>query len=104
MQYDYSASYDRNERYYKITPPYYRTFTEVHGYNIIDGIVVLFLGALIIALIPATIRYNINKRNYEIFEYRRQTTNAMAHDLKTPIASIVAYTEILENNIDQANR
>ena len=101
---DLSASYDTKARYYKITPPYYRTFTETHGYGIIDGIVVLFLGALIIALIPATIRYNINKRNYEIFEYRRQTTNAMAHDLKTPIASIVAYTEILENNIDQANR
>ncbi len=95
---------DPRARYYKITPPYYRTFTETHGYGIIDGIVVLFLGALIIALVPATIRYNINKRNYEIFEYRRQTTNAMAHDLKTPIASIVAYTEILENNIDQANR
>lgn len=104
MQYDYSASYDRSERYYRMTPPSYRSFTEVHGYDIIDGIVILFLGAMIIALIPATIRYNINKRNYEIFEYRRQTTNAMAHDLKTPIASIVAYTEILENNIDQANR
>lgn len=104
INYDYSSSYDRSERYYKITPPSYRTFTEAHGYDIINGIVVLFLGVLIIALVPATIRYNINKRNYEIFEYRRQTTNAMAHDLKTPIASIVAYTEILENNIDQANR
>ena len=101
---DYSSSYDRSERYYKITPPSYRSFTEAHGYDIINGIIILFIGALIIALIPATIRYNINKRNYEIFEYRRQTTNAMAHDLKTPIASIVAYTEILENNIDQANR
>ena len=101
---DYSSSYDRSERYYKVTPPSYKSFTEVYGYDIINGIVILFIRALIIALIPATIRYNINKRNYEIFEYRRQTTNAMAHDLKTPIASIVAYTEILENNIDQANR
>ena len=103
--YDYTASYEKNQSYnYRVTHPYYRLFTEAHGYDIINGIVVLFLGALIIALVPATIRYNINKRNYEIFEYRRQTTNAMAHDLKTPIASIVAYTEILENNIDQANR
>jgi signal transduction histidine kinase len=98
------ADYDTNERYYRITPPYYRSFTEIHGYDVIKGIVIFYISALIVALIPATIRYNINKRNYEIFEYRRQTTNAMAHDLKTPIASIVAYTELLENNIDQANR
>jgi signal transduction histidine kinase len=28
----------------------------------------------------------------------------MAHDLKTPIASIIAYSELLQNNVDAGNR
>ena len=53
-----------------------------------------------LALIPASLLYNRRKRNYEIFEYRRKTTDAMAHDLKTPMAAILSYAENLENNKD----
>ena len=58
------------------------------------------LAALILALplIPASLLYNRRKRNYEIFEYRRKTTDAMAHDLKTPMAAILTYAENLENH------
>lgn len=81
-----------------------KRFEETYAKNICIGALILVLSTLLIALIPATIRYNINKRNYDIYEFRLQTTNAMAHDLKTPLASIIAYAEILNNNIDADNR
>ena len=100
---DAGRSLDGNG-YYNETKLSVKEFEEKYGNEIKEGIVIRVLGSLFISLIPATIRYNINKRNYEIFQYRLKTTNAMAHDLKTPLASIIAYTEILNNNIDVANR
>lgn len=93
-----------NNRYYKKTLWYLMEFEEACSSYIKYGVAILILSAFAIALIPATIRYNINKRNYDIFQYRLKTTNAMAHDLKTPLASIIAYAEILNNNIDADNR
>lgn len=81
-----------------------KDFEDVYGYDIVNILVAFVLASFVVALVPATIRYNINKRNYEIFQYRLKTTNAMAHDLKTPLASIIAYAEILNNNIDADNR
>ena len=53
---------------------------------------------------PATIIYNVQKRKYEIFEYRRKMTDAMAHDLKSPMAAISACAENLSDNIDTEKR
>ena len=80
------------------------SFSYTYGTYILIGICLWEVCSLLFALIPASVKYNTDKRNYEIYEHRRQTTNAMAHDLKTPLASIIAYTEILNNNIDVANR
>ena len=74
-------------------------FTKANKKGIISGIVVIILSALAFAFIPATISYNIKKRRFEIFEYRRKMVDAMAHDLKTPMAAISAYSENLSNNI-----
>lgn len=90
--------------YFRFTELSVKDFEVVYGYDIINILMVFVLGSFVFALVPATIRYNINKRNYEIFHYRLKTTNAMAHDLKTPLASIIAYAEILNNNIDADNR
>lgn len=95
--------YNRNRTVYS-SVQHVKSFNEKYGYYIKLFAVVLFVFSMLISLIPASVRYNINKRNYEIYEYRRQTTNAMAHDLKTPIASIIAYSELLENNVDAENR
>ncbi len=54
---------------------------------------------LIVSLILAALRYQRAKSVWVNFEYRRQTTAAMAHDLKTPLATISAYAECLEENI-----
>ena len=63
---------------------------------IFNWILVVLIFAL--SLIPTSLLYNRRKRNYEIFEYRRKTTDAMAHDLKTPMAAILSYAENLENH------
>lgn len=64
----------------------------------ITVIAIIWLG-FAFAFIPATISYNIKKRRFEIFEYRRKMIDAMAHDLKTPMAALAAYSENLSNNI-----
>lgn len=97
----YDATYGAHkaENYFKETGFITKEFVDVYRNQIIIAAVVLLACALIIALIPATIRYNINKRNYEIYEYRLKTTNAMAHDLKTPLAAIAGYAESLSYHI-----
>lgn len=101
--YDISNGYDKSIGMKKT---FFSTkyFYDVYRSRISIGIILFAVCVVMGALISSTIRYNINKRNYEIYEYRRQTTNAMAHDLKTPIASIIAYSELLENNVDAGNR
>ena len=74
-------------------------FTTVYKKQIIIAIVVIIWLAFAFAFIPATISYNVKKRRFEIFEYRRKMVDAMAHDLKTPMAAISAYSENLSNNI-----
>ena len=85
--------------YFNLNSFLIKDFEEVYGYDIINGLVIFVLASMLLALIPATIRYNINKRNYEIFQYRLKTTNAMAHDLKTPLAAIAGYAESLSYHI-----
>lgn len=88
----------------KQTPLIMPRFNAVYGTYILIGICLWEVCSLLFALIPASVKYNTDKRKYEIYEYRIKTTNAMAHDLKTPIASIIACSEILENNVDAENR
>lgn len=75
------------------------TFKTAYKDMILIALVLVCCGAVLFALIPATISYNTNKRKYEIFEYRRKMVDAMAHDLKTPMAAISAYSENLSNHI-----
>ena len=83
----------------KKTPMKEIHFYEANKYKIDFAQVLICCGAFIFAFIPATIIYNTGKRRYEIFEYRRKMVDAMAHDLKTPMAAISAYAENLSNNI-----
>ena len=85
--------------YFNVSGVSIKDFEEVYGYDIINGIVIFMLASMVFSLVPAAIRYSINKRNYEIFEYRLKTTNAMAHDLKTPLAAIAGYAESLSYHI-----
>lgn len=59
----------------------------------------LGVAALVIALIFGTIKFFMNRSTYNIFEYRRKTTNAMAHDLKTPLAIASLSVDNLKENL-----
>ena len=63
-----------------------------------------FVLALAVALVISVIIYNRRKTTWEIFEYRKKTTAAMAHDLKTPLAAMAAYAENLEYDINSEKR
>ncbi|MCR4775578.1 MAG: HAMP domain-containing histidine kinase [Saccharofermentans sp.] len=80
------------------------SFDEAYRKEIMTAICLIVLASLAAALVPAMITYNTKKRNYEIFEYRRKMTDAMAHDLKTPMAAILSYAENFENNTGSDKR
>lgn len=61
-------------------------------------ILVDIVAAVIVALVFADIKYHREKTVWEIFDYRVKTTEAMAHDLKTPLSTIMFYLENLEES------
>ena len=65
----------------------------------VTSICILIMGlltAVIVTLIVSFVKYQKDKTIWKIFEYRTKTTEAMAHDLKTPMAAIAAYAESME--------
>lgn len=67
-------------------------------------LIIAVLVALLLAITVSTIIYSSKKTVWEIFEYRKKTTAAMAHDLKTPLAAMSAYAENLEYDTDPEKR
>lgn len=61
-------------------------------------ILVDLVAAAVVALVLAVIRYQKDKTVWKIFEYRIKTTEAMAHDLKTPLSTMMFYLENLEKS------
>lgn len=55
---------------------------------------------VLIAFFIARYRYIGAKAMYDMIEYRRKTSNAMAHDLKTPLAIISAYADNMAEEED----
>lgn len=84
---------------YKISPVDYIPFQTAYKNQLLIAVGIIIWLAFAFAFIPASISYNIKKRRFEIFEYRRKMIDSMAHDLKTPMAAISAYSENLSNNI-----
>ena len=84
---------------YKKTLLKWIPFATVYSSQIRSAVCLMIVSAIILSLIPASIIYNIQKRKYEIFEYRRKMTDAMAHDLKSPMAAISAFAENLSDNV-----
>ncbi len=63
-----------------------------------------YLGALVLVIIISTIiaavSYAKEKIAYETDAYRRNLTNTLAHDLKTPLASIVGSAEHMKDGVN----
>ncbi len=60
-------------------------------------VIASLLSAFVASFVWAIVRYQKDKTVWKIFEYRTKTTEAMAHDLKTPLAAIAAYAESIES-------
>ena len=67
-------------------------------------ILIDLVASAIAALIFADIKYHREKTVWEIFDYRVRTTEAMAHDLKTPMSTIMFYLENLEESSEDPEK
>lgn len=67
-------------------------------------ILVDIVAAAIVALVFADIKYHREKTVWEIFDYRVRTTEAMAHDLKTPLSTMMFYLENLEESSEDPEK
>lgn len=68
--------------------------------EILYGIYILsLLFGIFVAALLAGSRYQKKKVAYELYSYRKKTTDAMAHDLKSPLMAISGYAENLESQV-----
>lgn len=65
---------------------------------------VLCLLALLISLVVSYRNYMVYQAQYQMDTYRRETTNAMAHDLKSPLTAVSGFAENLKNNVHTEKR
>lgn len=98
----YFFSLDENP--YVFNCVYSYDFSKTSGYAVqIIWAVGLFIG-IALSVIISLIAYNKYCAQYEIDEYRRNMTSALAHDLKTPLTAIMGYSENLKNNVHSEKR
>lgn len=67
-------------------------------------VIVYLLSSALVAFVLAVVKYQRDKTVWKIFEYRIKTTEAMAHDLKTPLSAIMAYAENIESSADDPDK
>lgn len=67
--------------------------------ELLCGYISTFICTIVLALILAYRSFMIMKNRYQMDQYRRDMTNTMAHDLKTPLMAISGYAENLQNNV-----
>lgn len=81
-------------RYASVNAPY------LEGKKDYDGMacsVLLFMA--VFSLLPAGYYHKTYRERIRIEEYYRNTTNALAHELKTPLMAISGYAENLRENV-----
>lgn len=84
--------------------PYSRSAFELAPVTSTCILILSFILAVIVTLIVSFIKFQKDKTIWKIFEYRTKTTEAMAHDLKTPMAAIAAYAESMESVAGDADK
>jgi len=94
---------EKGEEFYLISVYPCSLFDRYSLQVILTGSAILFL-AVCIPLFSSLLTYKDKKAQYEIFTARQQTTNAMAHDLKTPLTSIAGFAEMLQSGVNPEKR
>ncbi len=88
-----------NGKDYILRAFYRLNFWDVAGKSVLIGCIILMVVCIGIALLTSYNKYRKYCTQYEIDEYRRNMTNALAHDLKSPLTAIYGYAENLKNNV-----
>ncbi|MBQ8410619.1 MAG: HAMP domain-containing histidine kinase [Ruminiclostridium sp.] len=89
---------------YMLRALYRLDFWNFAGKYVLIGGAVLMVICVVIALLTANRKYRKYTVQYETDEYRRNMTNALAHDLKSPLTAIYGYAENLKENIHSEKR
>lgn len=79
-------------------------FPKTSGYAVVIIWTVGLVIGTALSVILSLIAYNKYRTQYEIDEYRRNMTSALAHDLKTPLTAIMGYSENLKSNVHSEKR
>lgn len=93
-----------NGKEYMLRALYRLDFWNFAGKYVLIGGAVLMVICVVIALLTANRKYRKYTFQYETDEYRRNMTNALAHDLKSPLTAIYGYAENLKDNIHSEKR
>lgn len=88
-----------NGKEYMLRALYRLDFWNLSGKYVLIGCIILMVVCIGIALLTSYNKYRKYCTQYEIDEYRRNMTNALAHDLKSPLTAIYGYAENLKNNV-----
>lgn len=74
-------------------------FWDYYGCYLVVPAVIFFLILLFFVVLFSIIAYLRYKKKYEMDLYRREMTNTLAHDLKSPLTAISGYAENLCDNV-----
>lgn len=87
-----------NEQFYFIAAAHFNMFKEYWWQSLVvyAG---LTLAVIILSLVVSYRTCMVEQGHFRMEQYRRETTNAMAHDLKTPLTAISGYAESLRDNV-----
>jgi len=101
-----SGKMDQYAWYVGYTGPYYPSLSAFKIAPLSSAIIIVSAVALaaIAALVFAVIKYQKDKTVWKIFEYRIKTTEAMAHDLKTPLSTMMCYLDNLEESAEDPGK
>lgn len=85
---------------YTVTALYQTDCSPVFTFIMVIICTVTLLICLLSSLIMSFRTYNVYKAHYAMEDYRRDMTNTLAHDLKTPLMAISGCAEMLSENAD----
>lgn len=71
---------------------------------VVYAVPITMIISLLISLLLTRVKYAELSAHYAVEDYRRDMTNKLAHDLKTPLMVISGYAENLENDITTEKR
>lgn len=86
---------------------YYLSKADIWGVNarfIVAGCAVTMALAILVGLFVTLVRWNKYSSRIRMEEYRRNMTNTLAHDLKSPLMAVSGYAENMQADINTEKR